>query len=555
MLRGQGGTLSMSSWSVEEALPMILQDWSRGNAMYEPVTDVVSLLVRKNGSASSSCGWEEICFCGTYHCTLSAAWETQPDFLLQSSRRLPTWGKAVVVANMRVVVDVVFGIKVKKHSPRLGDADSKDQWSFDAEFDLTRPWAQRNLYRFCTELPGELRVVQQTCWIEDFRDWIVLTRGERYPVPHKLLHARVREYMASGGRSAKRYHAKEFVWTRRGKVVATYMAFTVDVHKSKNMDQALAYKELWDKYVKQWNSLTIQYEYGAWHTSKLWVKSEAQKELVDSTVKTLIFVVAMAFLSMLLFTLDLLLSFFVVLATTQVICFLTFFIVVIMGWHIGPIEVVSLIVFIGYAVTYSLHIAHKYSSDEAEIVEPLRLELEEGQAVRFQRTRFALRSIGGAAIGSAVTTIGCSVFLLFCTLTVFQKLGAVVLVVTTMSIFTAMAPLPSCLFIAGPLAPGRCRCNRYYYYYCCLRCAARRHGNGNGKGAAPKKKAQPATTSSADGVPAAPMSLKAAASAGTAAVPSAQGTVAALITQTPYPYSSNPKGVPVQSQINGVLRL
>jgi len=120
------------------------------------------------------------------------------------------------------------------------------------------------------------------------------------------------------------------------------------------------------------------------------------------------------------------------------------------------VEVIALIVFIGYAVTYSLHIAHKYGSHDALKLSVARLDLDESDAVRFQRTEFALKSIGIAAMGSAATTIGCSTFLLFCTLTIFQKLGGVVLAVTIMSIFTALLPVPAILFCAGPLQPGKC---------------------------------------------------------------------------------------------------
>merc|ERR1712151_850608 len=78
---------------------------------------------------------------------------------------------------------------------------------------------------------------------------------------------------------------------------------------------------------------------------------------------------------------------------------------------------------------------------------------------RYKRTKFALKSIGGAALGSAVTTAGCSVFLLFCKMTIFKKLGGVVLAVTTMSIVTALGPLPAFLYMCGPLEPGMSCCS------------------------------------------------------------------------------------------------
>merc|ERR1719343_101394 len=113
-----------------------------------------------------------------------------------------------------------------------------------------------------------------------------------------------------------------------------------------------------------------------------------------------------------------------------------------MRWSIGPVEVISLIVFIGYAVTYSLHIAHRYSSPEAIPDQPEETEQPKNEAVRRRRVVFALRSIGGATVGSAITTGGCACFLMAAKLTLFGKLGSVVLVVTLLSVLTALGPLP-----------------------------------------------------------------------------------------------------------------
>jgi len=49
---------------------------------------------------------------------------------------------------------------------------------------------------------------------------------------------------------------------------------------------------------------------------------------------------------------------------------------VVMEWKIGPIEVISLVVFVGYSVTYSLHIAHNYVEVSCSDPECERLEME-----------------------------------------------------------------------------------------------------------------------------------------------------------------------------------
>merc|ERR1719326_1554502 len=69
---------------------------------------------------------------------------------------------------------------------------------------------------------------------------------------------------------------------------------------------------------------------------------------------------SLAFIGSLIFTKDCFLGFYVVLTTLAVLTHLAFFIIVVMGWPLGPIEIVGLIIFVGYSVTLSLHIAHQF---------------------------------------------------------------------------------------------------------------------------------------------------------------------------------------------------
>jgi hypothetical protein len=206
-------------------------------------------------------------------------------------------------------------------------------------------------------------------------------------------------------------------------------------------------KTSWDAFLTNWNAKASRAATGAWHTSNIWVLTEAQQQLLSSTFATLLIVILLALAGMLVFTKDLTLSIYVVASTLGVIFCLTFFIVNVMQWPIGPVEVIALIVFVGYAVTYSLHIAHKYGGAEALRDAGMVTEIDD---IRLARTQYSLVAIGGAALGSAATTIGCAMFLLFCTLTIFKKLGIVVLAVTVLSIFMALCPLVCLLLYAGP---------------------------------------------------------------------------------------------------------
>merc|ERR1740116_256588 len=117
---------------------------------------------------------------------------------------------------------------------------------------------------------------------------------------------------------------------------------------------------------------------------------------------------------------------FVVMATLFVLAGLLFYISIVAKSDLGFLEVIAIVYFIGYALNYSLHIAHKYGSWEAS---DDKLPLRDGgrtaaSSMRLRRTKFALKSMGGATLSAAATTAGASLFLSFCTLTIFRRLGS-----------------------------------------------------------------------------------------------------------------------------------
>lgn len=182
--------------------------------------------------------------------------------------------------------------------------------------------------------------------------------------------------------------------------------------------------------------------------------------------------------------------------------------IVLMDWSIGPIEVICLVIFVGYSVTFGLHVAHNYAEVtisnpdlmsnyalskklktmggkawdedslkeveksveksmrdakrdmkgmETMIKEDLEIEGDKTTAnqltkkeLRIGRTRIAVLHVGGAILSAAVSTVGSSIFLLLCTLTIFNKIGAVVITVTILSVLVTLISLPAALILMGP---------------------------------------------------------------------------------------------------------
>jgi hypothetical protein len=472
---------------VEATGPIVQRDWETGAATLEPMVHVEVLALPV--ADAPPCGWQEVCYCGTQVCTLPSEFSSVPGLNLESGRRLSAatpgpadrsqglqGGRAIVeeaghgflrdpgVArglaasssgssvpqNQRAMVDVTFGIKVFLSSPLLGPVDLDQAWAFNEAHDMSNPWAQRSLYAFCTDVPDSLLVTMSRCWMEDFRTYAIEHYG-KFPVFQAEFDS-VAERFSYRALSDTSLAAKT-LWMRDGFIKASYVSFWLDVDKrSADADFSLELKSRWDAHLDNYNEGASRTAKDAFHTSGLWVMAEAQKELVSGTLNTLVLAVSLAFVGMVGITFDWLLSFLVVCATCGIILCLMFHITVVMALPIGPIEVISLIVFIGYSVTYSLHVAHHYSGELPDVLPEGTTNLE----IRFRRVKKALHAIGNAALGSAVTTSGCSVFLLCCMLTVFTRLGSVVLAVTMMSIAMALGPLPAVLLLVGPVKPGRC---------------------------------------------------------------------------------------------------
>jgi len=449
---------------LEQRSPVLLQEWETGATELKSSTDFSVALSRASPAV-------QLCFCGSLSCKPGSSWQEVPA-LVPTSLQGPSENETVlaqepagrllaswqVAPHSRAWVDVAFGVEPTARSTLLGDVESEDLWRFHPEHDVRQPWAQRLLLSFCTQLPEKLRVTDRQCWIEEFREHL-LSQGGRFPATPNEFDAEIGYF--STQRLVKSSPSSRFLWMRGGEVKASYVRFQIDVHRYAPSSEALVYQKYWDEYMEEWQSQNsgVRFLGRAFHSAQLWVRAEAQAELIASTVVTVVTALLLSFLGMLLCTRDLSLALLVTVTSAGCVAGLAFFMVVVMGWEIGAVEVIALIIFIGYAVTYSLHVAHGYGAaymaeEVNPAVDPLGQFSEEAdEAMSYLLA--SLKALGSAALGSAATTAGCATFLIFCTLTIFQRLGSVVMVVTAFSIVSALLPLPAALLWFGPRRPGR----------------------------------------------------------------------------------------------------
>ena len=109
-----------------------------------------------------------------------------------------------------------------------------------------------------------------------------------------------------------------------------------------------------------------------------------------------------------------------------------------LDWKIGIVEAIAFTIFVGISVDYALHVdrAFRYACAGAMI-----------RAGRLQQLRRALGEVGAPVAAAAATTFGAAVFLLFCIILPFQKLGVLICAHTAFSGVAALVVLPAVLVV------------------------------------------------------------------------------------------------------------
>eukprot|EP00929_Paragymnodinium_shiwhaense_P100255 TRINITY_DN6244_c0_g1_i1.p1 TRINITY_DN6244_c0_g1~~TRINITY_DN6244_c0_g1_i1.p1 ORF type:complete len:1637 (+),score=371.52 TRINITY_DN6244_c0_g1_i1:85-4995(+) len=390
--------------------------------------------------------------------------------ILSSSRRMA----ATIDPRKQIDVTVLWGLRPARFTPLVGPPT--ETWSFDPTFEPDNPWAQRSMMSVCEDMPEELLVVKSECWIAKFAEY---QRKLNKKFPSRDFNEDISDWWLD---SSSGVIPAVSIWMLDGQVKAVKMAFWVNVDKYQSSGDILEYMKKWNAFIGNINREASMSADFAWHTAAAWVRAEAEVAIIGSTKDTIIISAVCAFSAMLVFTLNFTLAATVLLLVLGIILGLAFFMVSIMGWAIGSIEVISLVVFVGYSVTYALHIAHHYAVTMENDPEMLVMEakararrLQRGgkaqppsssvdaeaggapdaivltdRELRVARTRMSVLHLGGATLSSAASTLGSSFFLLFCTLNIFVKLGSVVIAVTALSIVFALTALPAAMMLFGP---------------------------------------------------------------------------------------------------------
>eukprot|EP00931_Biecheleriopsis_adriatica_P064514 TRINITY_DN3927_c0_g2_i2.p1 TRINITY_DN3927_c0_g2~~TRINITY_DN3927_c0_g2_i2.p1 ORF type:complete len:954 (-),score=173.11 TRINITY_DN3927_c0_g2_i2:19-2880(-) len=408
----------------------------------------------------------------------SAEWPVSESYAHGELSRAHAWPqRRLASAGPRSTVYIVWGLKVRDLGPLdiFVETDKKQMWDLDLMFDPSDPWAQRAFISMTENLPEALQSKPSPkgkTWLKAYEEWLLMNDDE---YPSRDFHTSSEQFLDSP-------RGKDFKDTvlrdeATGKLVAMRVPFEMAVGSGSGLAKSLDAKKAWDEHVEAKNAEASIRANQAFHVSGLWVSVEAQDGILRSTASTIVTSLLVGYLAAVSFTQDCVLSLFPILSVFLTVCSLLFIMVGVLQWEFGAVDVIALIVFLGYMFTFNLHVTQFYNHakiprdtfQEEELAEMDELKAgvhasPEAVARRWKRERenrvqFSMTSIGQSLLSSATTTSVCAAFLLACQLQFFLKFGVVILSVTGLSLLHSLIFLPAFLMICGPTSMS-CRCAR-----------------------------------------------------------------------------------------------
>jgi len=354
----------------------------------------------------------------------------------------------------------------------LGPTSSS--FEYDPRFEPADPWAQRSLLSFCTAIEKDFALEAVKCWPEEFRVWLLQT-GHRFPSRH--FYAQLEQWDNDPS-------AEPSNLTGYDSYTGTMVMTTVTIYPR---ILTLSSRDTWKAWIADWNSrapLTANYAYP---TASKWKGAATEKALVQGSLETIFFVSGTAFVCTILSTFSCCLSIVSVLLVLMIVLLL-FFMICIMGWTLGPIELLGIIFFVGYTASYPLHVVHSFChvskdsiAEECMAMLPSRkahheCHQDDASVITWSEARrvkviIALRQIGGAVVCSTISICGVGFFLFFAQINLLLKFGIMLVAVSLLSLIMVLTLFPAILLVLDLECICCIRCARYLFG--CFKCVCR----------------------------------------------------------------------------------
>jgi len=221
--------------------------------------------------------------------------------------------------------------------------------------------------------------------------------------------------------------------------------FSIDVKLSAQAD--ILYKdgldiwEAWEEYCNRWRASAPEFLQRGFYFTDIRKGSGAfgwfilQSKITNEAFIGMAMAMGFASIVLLLATRNIVVASSAILSICSIVCSVMALMYCI-GWKLGVIEALVLVMVIGLSVDYVVHMADAYLEAPAED--------------RFGRTKFMLVRMGFAVINGGITTIGAAALMCACYITFFQKFGIVILATVFQALVQALVFFSAMMALFGP---------------------------------------------------------------------------------------------------------
>lgn len=320
------------------------------------------------------------------------------------------------------------------------DNDDTDRWDpsdlgtviWDDNFDMSSEANQQRLLDICNDLKASSLVKDQqvTCWVENFLN----ARNGGNPVAQANFYTELDAYLLTT-QGQNEYNDNLIGYIGGRLYFIKIQALSVEA-PFQGRDK------LWPVY-NDWDDLKDTYNQGslagvnyAFQTAGLhWCMLVTEQEFVIGAYQGIAISLAFAFVVLLLSTMNILTALYSVISIGGIIVSVIA-LMEMLGWTLGVIESVAVVILIGFSVDYVVHLANHY--------------VESPFPDRFRRMKEALQGIGISIFSGAATTFGCGFFLFFATTIFFQKFAVLITSTILLSLFYSLVVFTAINHWIGP---------------------------------------------------------------------------------------------------------
>jgi len=200
----------------------------------------------------------------------------------------------------------------------------------------------------------------------------------------------------------------------------------------------LPYRDAWVNFVKATNNGRPAGLTTCLQTALLgdWCWYELEQALIDGAFLGIAIALPAAFVSLLIFTLNWMVSLYAVLSITGVMTSVSLFTLAV-GWDFGVIESLAVVIVIGFSVDYNVHLGHAYLEG---------IEHSDSKS----RSRFALLTMGISVVSGAVTTVLAGAPSLLSSLIFLSRMGLIIVVTIIFALLWSLLAFMSVMIKFGP---------------------------------------------------------------------------------------------------------